>query len=146
MNSKDIKTYNLPNDAKILYRLEVKPTLLLVGIMLTGFILVIPLTTIGVVLISVASYCLVFLPSKVLLEFHKEYVIFYNKASHEDCVMIFYDDITKWRYVKGRKVDYLIVELEDGTRESIECFNYLSVTRYMRMFAADREIKKKKAV
>ena len=146
MNSKDIKTYNLSNDTRILYRLELKPTFLLVVSMLIGFILVIPFTSIGVVIISIASYCLVFLPSRVLLEFHDDYVIFYNKASHEDCVMIYYEDIMKWRYIKGRKVDYLVVELEDGTRENIECFNYRAVTRYMRMFAADREVKKKKTV
>lgn len=144
MNSKDIKTYNLPEDGKPLYRLEVKPHLFLLMLMVVGLILIFPMTTVGAVCVLVSSYCLIFLPSKVLLEFYEQYVIMFNKAAHDDCVMVYYEDIIRWRYIRGTKVDYLVIELADGTREKIECFNYRTVTRYMRMFAADREVRKGK--
>lgn len=140
MNSKDIKTYNLPQDKQVLYHLEVKPYFFLATLMFVGFIIVMFQATIGLILISISSYAIMFLPSRVLLEFTRTYLVMHNKASHNDCVMIYYEDILSWQYISGYKADELVIELVDGTKESIECFNKRYVTKCMNDFVKNKEI------
>ena len=140
MKSKDIKTYNLPCEEPV-YKLEVKPVPLLVVIVVAGIILMSKYPSYGLLLVALGSFCLIFLPSITLLEFRNEYVILYNKAAKTDCVMVYYDEIMSWRYQKGKTSDELIIELNDGHKESIECFNYLYIAKYLNFFADGKQVK-----
>ena len=143
MNSKVIKTYNLPKDKEVIYRIEVKPTSALVFMFIGGVISIYYSTTLSAILIGVALFGFFFLPSKVLIEFTMDYVILYNRASKNDCVIVYYDEIVSWQYIKGRKVDRLEIILDDGKVECVECFSRYMVCKYMNYFAKDKQVKKR---
>ena len=100
----------------------------------------------AVLLIGVSVYALLFLPSRVLLAFTKDYLIMQNKASRDDCVIIYYDEIVSWQYINTHRVDTLVIELIDGTVEKIECFNRIKVTNYMNYFVKDKQLKTKRSI
>ena len=140
MKSKDIKTCNLPNEDPA-YKLEVKPVPLLVVIIVVGIILLGKYPSYGLLLVSLGVFALICLPSITLLEFMHDYLILYNKAAKTDCVMLFYDEILSWRYIKGKASDFLVIELVDGRKESIECFNYMYIAKYLNFYAAGKQVK-----
>ena len=81
MKSKEIKSYNLPSDDEVLYHLEVKPYVTLIVMLCLGIGLIMYDTAISILLIGVSIYALLFLPSRVLLAFTKDYLIMQNKFS-----------------------------------------------------------------
>lgn len=140
MKSKELKVSNLPND-NASYKLEVKPRPLLVFFLVFGIFIMRSYSTYGLLLISLATFCLLFLPSVTLLEFRNDYLVLYNKASKSDCVMIFYDEILAWRYRRHRSGDELIIELTDGQQECLECFNYFLIAKYLNYYAKGKQLK-----
>lgn len=73
-------------------------------------------------------------------------MVMQNKAAKDDCIMIYYDEIISWQYIRSSKVDTLVVELEDGTLEKIDCFSKRRVTKYMEEFAPNKQIKMKRSI
>ena len=146
MKSKEIKSYNLPTDDEVLYHLEVKPYITLIAMLCLGIGILMYDVSYAVLLIGVSVYALLFLPSRVLLAFTKDYLIMQNKASRDDCVIIYYDEIVSWQYINTHRVDTLVIELIDGTVEKIECFNRIKVTNYMNYFVKDKQLKTKRSI
>lgn len=146
MNSKVIKVYNLPKDKTILYRLEVKPFFILTASFIIGIMIIYSFTSLGIILIGTGLFGFFFMPSKVLLEFTDEYLILYNRASKNDCVIVYYNEIVTWQYLKTAKEDWLIIDLEDGRVEKLECFNRFMVCKYLNEFAKDKQIKAKRGL
>lgn len=140
MKSKVIKTCNLPDEDPV-YKLEVKPIPLLVVIIVAGVILLGRYPSYGLLLLGLGSFALIFLPSITLLEFMHDYVILYNKAAKSDCVMIYYEDILSWHYQKGKTSDILSIELVDGHKETLECFNYFYIAKYLNFYASGKQVK-----
>ncbi|MBR4421358.1 MAG: hypothetical protein IKS69_02380, partial [Erysipelotrichaceae bacterium] len=58
-----------------------------------------------------------------LMEFFQDYLVIYNKADKNSCVLIYYDEISSWYYTWSANRDYLYIELENGTVEKIEAFS-----------------------
>lgn len=146
MKSKELKTYNLPCEQEIIHQLEVKPYVFLVTILIIGIAYIFYNGSIALVLMSMSLYALFFLPDRKLLIFTEEYMVMQNKAAKDDCIMIYYDEIISWQYIRSSKVDTLVVELEDGTLEKIDCFSKRRVTKYMEEFAPNKQIKMKRSI
>ncbi len=146
MKSKELKTYNLPREQEIIHQLEVKPYAFLVTILIIGIAYIFYNGSIALVLMSMSLYALFFLPDRKLLIFTEEYMVMQNKAAKDDCIMIYYDEIISWQYIRSSKVDTLVVELEDGTLEKIDCFSKRRVTKYMEEFAPNKQIKMKRSI
>ena len=146
MKSKELKTYNLPQDQEIIHQLEVKPYAFLVTVLVLGIAYIFYNGSIALVLMSLSLYALFFLPDRKLLIYTEEYMVMQNKAAKDDCIMIYYDEIVSWQYLRSSKVDTLVVELEDGTLEKIDCFSKRRVTKYMEEFAPHKQIKTKRSI
>ena len=144
MNSKIIKTYNLPKDYELIYRQEAKPTIALVIISIIGVFSVYFYPHIGSLFLMVGLFGIFFLPGKTLTDFTPEYVILFNRADKSDCTIVYYNEIIAWRYIKGRRFDSLEIVLENGQVENVECFARYMVVRYMRHFAKAQEKRGKK--
>lgn len=146
MKSKQLKTYNLSKEERIIHQLEVKPYVFLITILIIGIIYIFFNGPIALVLMSLSLYAIFFLPDRKLLIFTEEYMVMQNKAAKDDCIMIYYDEIVSWQYQRMPKVDKLSVELIDGTVEKIDCFSKNRVVRYMNEFAPNKEIKIKRSI
>lgn len=146
MKSKELKTYNLPSEDLLMARIDAKPTILFVLLLLFGllsFLLDIP-SIYGTILILFALFGMAYMPRVVLIEFYKDYLVLYNKADRETCVLIYYEDIASWYYSWGANRDYLYIELADGNTEKIEGFSKTLFESNMNRFLKDKHRKMNK--
>lgn len=146
MKSTELKVHNLPYDRKIDETIDAKPYFLFIILAIFGAIITFVQggTLIGITLVVLSAISLMFLPSRVLVEFSNEYLVIYNRASHNECLMIYYDDILSWNYIRGVAYDELEINLKDGTKETIEAFSRLKFENAMNNYVKDKKIKKKK--
>lgn len=140
MKSKELKTYNLPNENAPLAEINAKPTFLFVVLIFLGILaLILHFQTIyGVTMIVVGFICICFMPRITLIEFYYDYFVMYNRADKSKCVLIYNNEVKSWHYKWTAKKDVLEIELEDGSVESIEAFSKTIFEAYM-----SRYIKKK---
>ena len=143
MKSKELKTYNLPEDNPVIAQIDAKPSTLFVILILLGFLSFLfnfP-TAYGVILILVSLCGLIYMPRVVLMEFFQEYLVLYNKADKSMCVLVYYEDILSWYYSRGAQHDYLYIELEDGKQERIEAFSRTAFESNMNRFVKEKKRK-----
>lgn len=143
MKSKELKTYNLPEDNTVIAQIDAKPTsvfVLLILIALFTFLLDIS-NVYGVILLCVSIVCLIYLPRVLLMEFYQDYLVLYNKADKNSCVLIYYEDVVSWSYSRGANRDYLFIELSDGSQEKIEAFSRSVFESNMNRFMKDKKRK-----
>lgn len=145
MKSKELKTYNLPNETAVLSEINAKPTGVFIILIILGIIsLVIRLSAIyGVVMIIVGSVCICFMPRVTLMEFYYDYLVMYNRADKSSCAIIYYDEIVAWYYSWGATKDYLVIELENGNNEKIEAFSKTIFEAYMSRYLKQKRKKNK---
>jgi len=125
MRSKELKTYNLPENGSPVSVIDAKPYELIIFVLFIGILMVVTNVSLayGITVIGFAFGCILFLPRTILIDFYYDYLILYNKANKEDCALIYYEDVVSWTYQKGKSLDYVLIELEDGTVEKIEAFS-----------------------
>ena len=78
------------------------------------------------------------MPRVVLMEFYYNYMVLYNKANKSNCVLIYYDEVISWSYMRGANRDFLVVELMDGSEELIEGFSKTLFVSNMNRFLKDK--------
>lgn len=145
MKSKELKTYNLPNETAVLSEINAKPTWLFILLIILGIAsIVIKLSAIyGVAMIIVGSVCICFMPRVTLMEFYYDYLVMYNRADKSSCAIIYYDEVSSWYYAWGATKDYLVVELADGNSEKIEAFSKTLFEAFMSRYLKDKRKKGK---
>lgn len=146
MKSKAIKSYNLPIDRIVDFKVDAKPYFLIIFSTIVGVIFSMSsnLQITGYAITAIGFFAIIFLPNRILLEFSTDYVVIYNKANHNDCVMIYYNEIVNWSYIKKVYNDELCFELEDGHTEVVECFDPHRIERILNMYAPNKKKKNKK--
>lgn len=145
MKSKELKTYNLPNDNVLISQISAKPTwlfILIVGIGIISFAFDFP-TVYGIALIVIGFGCVIFMPVIVLMEFYNDYLVMYNRADKNTCIIIYYEEVVTWHYSWNANRDYLVIELEDGSSEKIEAFSKPLFESRMNKFLKDKHKKTK---
>lgn len=145
MKSKELKTYNLPNETAVLSEINAKPTALFIILIVLGIVsLVIKLSAIyGVAMIIVGSVCICFMPRVTLMEFYYDYLVMYNRADKSSCAIIYYDEVVSWYYSWGATKDFLVIELENGNNEKIEAFSKTIFEAYMSRYLKQKHKKNK---
>lgn len=145
MKSKELKTYNLPNEIAPLSAINAKPSLLFLLLIVVGIVAIILKIQIiyCVSMIVIGVVCLLFMPKITLIEFYNDYFVMYNRADKTKCVLIYNNEVKSWYYSWSTKKDELVVELEDGTIEKIEGFSKSIFETYMNRYLKDKHIKKK---
>ena len=140
MKSKELKVYNLPKDDLVISSIDAKPTLLFMLIILLGlisFAFDIPWMY-GTTMLSVGIIAMAFMPRVVMVEFYQDYMILYNRADKDVCILVYYDDVSSWNYVRGVSRDYLYIELQNGRIEKIEGFSKTLFESQMNRFLKDK--------
>ena len=145
MNSKELKRYNLPEDRYLLAAVDAKPSFILFLIFIIGLVLVvIRQYSVGIVVTLLATISYVALPSRVLMEFYQNYLVLYNHANKNDCEMIYYDEVVKWRYVYGINYDYVELILVDDSTHAIDAFSRSLFEGYLNKYLKDKKDKTKR--
>lgn len=146
MKSKEIKRYNLPEDRILLGIIDAKPdTYLLIFFFIGLIFLLLKEYTIAIIFLSISILSLIFLPKRVLIEFYDSYLVLYNHASKNDCEIIYYNEVTKWRYNYGVSYDELQLLLIDDSMHSVDGFSRIVYESQMNRFLKDKRDKTKKA-
>ena len=143
MKSKQLKSYNIPTGDAFIDSIDAKPNGLLVAMMISGFAMIIFKWSniFGLMTILFSLSLLLFLPGDVLIYFFKDYLIMYNRADRNQCVLVYYDEVASWRYSWSPSSDYLYIELIDGNEERIEAFSKSLFEYKMRIFLKDKQKK-----
>ena len=141
MKSKELKTYNLPYEDMIIGSIDAKPNFLFSVLIVIGFISYFsPISFFyGATIIIFSLIILMFTPRVTLMEFFQNYLIMYNKADKNSCVMIYYDEVVSWYYTWSTNHDYLYIELEDGSVERIEAFSKTLFESNMNRFLREKK-------
>ncbi len=145
MNSKELKKYNLPEDRLLLVAIDAKPSFILFIVFIIGLTLVVVKEyTVGIVITTLAIISYIALPSRVLIEFYHDYLVLYNHANKNDCEMIYYNEVVKWRYVYGINYDYVELVLVDDSTHTIDAFSRVRFENYLNRFLKDKKDKNKR--
>lgn len=143
MKSKELKTYNLPKDDMVVAQIDAKPNSLFIFVILIGvlsFMFKLPIAY-GVTMIIVSLCAIAYMPRVVLMEFYQDYLVLYNRADKNNCVLIYYDEVSSWYYSWSANRDYLYIELENGNVEKIEAFSKTIFESTMNRFMRDKRRK-----
>lgn len=126
VRSKNLKIRNLPKQCKRIGQINSKPYVFLVLFFILGILLIACRSYVmGTILTVLFIYNLCFVKNCVLIEFYEDHAVFYQITTHkDDCYLLFWDDIEKWRYVKT-KTDYDLLEitLKNGKEISLKCIS-----------------------
>lgn len=145
MKSKELKNYNLPDNRTYNETLDAKPMALLLIIMIVGFVLLINGKYIyGACIFFVSSACLMFLPSRRIIEFYDDFMIMYNKARKDECNIIYYDDIKAWEYKISVSADKLILTLKDDSIQTCDAYSKTKFEEYMNKYCKDKKVTEQK--
>lgn len=122
--------------------LDAKPYILLYSMFLFGIIMVLfAKYTFGVSIIFFSAACIIFLPQRVLIEFYDEYMVAYNKASKDDCTLIYYEDVSSWYYKFNVYQDSLEIILTDGSIQKIPGYSKTVYESIMNKYLKDKRKK-----
>ena len=141
MKSKELKVYNLPSDDILVSRIDAKPNMIFSFLIIVGIISFFFDISFfyGITIISISVFAIIFMPRVTLMDFFQNYLVVYNKANKNTCVMIYYDEIVSWHYSWSTNRDYLYIELEDGTIEKVEAFSKTLFESNMNRFLKDKK-------
>ena len=144
MKTKELKSYNLMSNRSYNEILDAKPYALLYSLFFLGIIIVLFSEYIfGVAIIFFSAACIIFLPQRVLMEFYDEYMIVYNKASKDDCVLIYYEDVSSWYYKFNVYQDTLEIHLVDDSIQKIPGYSKTVYESIMNKYLKDKKKKVK---
>jgi len=140
MRSKELKTYNLPSDDQLISQIDAKPSFVFYVLIVMGLVFFVynHYNPYGLFVAIVALFALIYMPRVVLMEFYYNYMVLYNKANKSNCVLIYYDEVISWSYMRGANRDFLVVELMDGSEELIEGFSKTLFVSNMNRFLKDK--------
>ena len=144
MKSKTLKARNIPAGHVTFFRMNIKPTEYLTAVLAVSvFFLFLdaPFPAIGLIACTVVCFALVATPDRTLLEMNDMFMTFYSPKDASECVILFWDEILVWQYVKHRQCDYLKVELINGEVYDSEVYYDRRMIRLLNAYASGKEKK-----
>jgi len=145
MKSKELKTYNLPKDDLLISSIDAKPSFLFLLLTIFGILLLFfesfRLYGASILVITLITY--LYLPKVTLMEFFQDYLVLYNRADNNTCVLVYYDEVVSWNYTWSANRDYLNIELQNSQKERIEAFSKTIFESNMNRFLKEKKKKNK---
>lgn len=145
MKSKELKTYNLPKDDLLISSIDAKPSFLFLLLTIFGILLLFfesfRLYGVSILVITLITY--LYLPKATLMEFFQDYLVLYNRADNNTCVLVYYDEVVSWNYTWSANRDYLNIELQNSQKERIEAFSKTIFESNMNRFLKEKKKKNK---
>lgn len=138
VRSRKLKIWNLPKNDTYISCINSKPYSILFTILIVAIALLIVYHRflISMLLLSFSTYHLVFVKNKRIVEFYKDYSIFYEiNHQKDDCILVFWKDIKSWKFHANKKnEESLCITLADNTVLEIQCVHRQKVEHYFRKF------------
>ncbi len=147
MKSQMIKIRNLPNNVQTIHSVCVKPKGILIALMFFGLVVSFRSSIISsalVCLVMIPMFALCFMPDRELVRFTQDYLVMFNSRNRTQCMIIYWDEVVNWEYEWHPSGDLLIVNLIDGTSQSVDMFSKKSIYKYMNLFLPNKELKLKR--
>ena len=139
VKSKCLKIRNIPTDGEFLGRINSKPYLFIIVAILIGLAL---LTTdfymVGILLCLVFLYCLIFVKNLKLIEFYKEYAVFFLNNGNDECFLLFWQDVSSWNIESHvNDLDILHIQLKNGEEIALKCLSRKKIRKYFNTYAGE---------
>lgn len=123
----------------------VKPTGYLALMLLAGFGFLFAgtsaLSVLGMLMLVTSIYSICMLPDRLLMQFTPAYAVLYNQRDRNSCSIVYWNEITNWQYEYHRANDRLVFYLVDGSKQEVDIYSKRLVTRMMKTYAPNKEIK-----
>ena len=146
----DIASMNLE---KPLYRLTLRPTLILSFMVVLGSLLVIAgvtqgainwgLVAFGVYVLGMVIFPVITVKNRIVCDLYDDFLIIYDKKDNTKGFKVSFDEIKTWQYKTGVALgDSLIINLEDGESFALESFKARKVIAMLFKKIPEKEIHK----
>lgn len=136
VRSKMLKIRNLPKEHRRLGVINSKPVVLFVVLLGVGIVLVAMKQNflIGIILITLSLYNMLFIRGDHLVEFYDDYVVFYHiNANKDECYLVFWEDIAAWQIQRnGMNYDELVIGLKNHQTIRFQCVSKMKLERYFK--------------
>lgn len=136
VHSKVLKVHNLPKQGKKIGQVKAKPYLFIMVCLCFGIcLLYTSCYLIGVMVVMLFAYNLLFVKDMVLAEFYDEYVVFYLDQNKDECYLLFWEDIAQWGITKHKHtLDTLDIMLKNQKCISFKCLHKRKIEKYFLMY------------
>lgn len=146
----DIASMNLE---KPLYRLTLRPTLVLSIMVVLGSLLIIAgvtqgainwgLIAFGVYVLGIVIFPIITVKNRIVCDLYDDFLIIYDKKDNTKGFKVTFDEIRTWQYKTGVALgDSLIINLEDGESFALESFKARKVIAMLFKRIPEKEIHK----
>lgn len=146
----DIASMNLE---KPLYRLTLRPTLVLSIMVVLGSLLIIAgvtqgainwgLIAFGVYVLGIVIFPIITVKNRIVCDLYDDFLIIYDKKDNTKGFKVTFDEIKTWQYKTGVALgDSLIINLEDGESFALESFKARKVIAMLFKRIPEKEIHK----
>lgn len=146
----DIASMNLE---KPLYRLTLRPTLVLSLMAVLGTVLIITgfiqgtinwgLVAFGVYVLGMVIFPIITVKDRIICDLYDDFLIIYDKKENTKGFKVTFAEIKTWQYKTGVALgDSLIINLEDGESFALESFKARKVIAMLFKRIPDKEIHK----
>ncbi len=144
VHSKVLKVHNLPKTGKKIGQVNAKPYLFIIVCLFLGIcLLYTSCYLLGVMIVMLFSYNLLFVRDMVLAEFYDEYAVFYLDQNKDECYLLFWDDIEQWGITKHKRtLDTLDIILKDQKCISFKCLHKRKIEKFFESYVASLQMKR----
>ncbi|MDE6476046.1 MAG: hypothetical protein K2L08_04250 [Erysipelotrichaceae bacterium] len=98
---------------------------------------------IGIAIMLIFGYQLLFVRNVVMTEFYEEYVVFYMDKKREECFLLFWNDVRSWAYIKKKyELDMIEVILKNDQSVTFKCLSKRKLLKNFMMYVGDLQIEK----
>ena len=148
IRSKKLKTRNLPEPREAIDQINAKPYVFLILFLFIGLYMFFTSNYLmGIFMMAIFLYYLIFIKNKVVTEFYEDYIVFYNEKEMEECYIVFYAEIKSWVYLPGRfDTDRVEITFKDGKRVAFDSLSKRKMKRYLDQRVGEMEKKKSTAL
>ncbi len=143
IKSNRFKCRNLPTGYEVKDTVGTKSTftlILLAGVSV-GMILQKSYFLIGILLLCMSLYILIFSKNKAAIEFCDRFMIYYIDDSHEDCYLIYYDEIDDYEFKRRFfDTDLFLLRLKNQKVIEIKCLDHKKVSKNLSKYVKHQKI------
>ena len=96
----------------------------------------------GVMIVMLFAFNLLFVRDMVLAEFYDEYVVFYLDQNKDECYLLFWEDIEQWHITKHKRtLDTLDIILKNQKSISFKCLHKRKIEKFFETYVASLQSK-----
>lgn len=141
VRSKVLKIRNLPKDGNRIDYVNAKPYLFIIICLLIGTgLLFTRVYILGILMLGLFLYYLIFVRNMILIEFYETYAVFYLMNGRDECFLLFWEDIEHWDITSSRgEIDVLNIRLLNHETIALKCPMKKKVVQYFKRYAGGVE-------